>query len=136
MGISEISEVGEAQRSRLTSTKQMPMKATTPKAKGSAPGGGGWRPLGCCWKRGIDGDGDGGGGERRFGAESAEVTSDIARRVGGGPRPEALGEVGSGWGATADGVAGGDGEERGRWLGVRCAPLPWRLFGSSQVSQI
>ena len=68
----------------------MPMKATTPKAKGSAPGGGGWRPLGCCWKRGIDG----GGGERRLCAES-EVTSDIARRVGGGP-PEPLGEVGQG----------------------------------------
>ena len=85
MEISEISEVGEAKRSRLTRTKQMPMKATTPKAKGSAPGGGGWRPLGCCWKRGIDGDGDGGGGERRLCAES-EVTSDIASRVGGGHR--------------------------------------------------
>ena len=81
MEISEISQVGEAKRSRLTRTKQMPMKATMPKAKGSAPGGGGWRPLGCCGKRGIDG----GGGERRLCAES-EVTSDIASRVGGGHR--------------------------------------------------
>jgi hypothetical protein len=58
----------------------MAMKAKTPKTKESAPGWGGWRPLGCCWKRGIDGDGDGGGGERRLCAES-EVTSDISRRA-------------------------------------------------------
>jgi hypothetical protein len=91
----------------------MPMKATTPKATGSVPGGGGWRPLGCCWKRGIDGAGDGGGGERRLCAESP-VTSDIARdpwelgedgvRVSGFDRPGVNRDAGG------EGV-GEDGEE-------------------------
>jgi hypothetical protein len=69
----------EMEEGVLTRTKQMPRKATTPKAKGSEPGGG------CCWcwewTRGIEGDGDGGGGERCDCGES--TTSDIARSEGG-----------------------------------------------------
>jgi hypothetical protein len=67
----------EMEEGVLTRTKQMPRKATTPKAKGSEPGGG------CCWcwewTRGIEGDG--GGGERCDCGES--TTSDIARSEGG-----------------------------------------------------
>jgi hypothetical protein len=75
----------EVEEGVLTRMKQMPRKATTPKAKGSEPGGGCGRPRGCCWcwewTRGIEGDGDGGGGERCDCGES--TTSDIARSEGG-----------------------------------------------------
>jgi hypothetical protein len=71
------------------STKQMATKATTAKATGSAPGGGGWRPRGvCCWERESESDGDGeGGGGVRWSDGDSTLPSDIG---GGGSWAELL----------------------------------------------